>query len=390
MLERSLHLENVQKLLLEFPVVAIVGARQTGKTTLAAAVSRGFEGPTHHFDLEDPRDEARLTAPMLALEPLSGLVIIDEIQRRPDLFPVLRVLADKAGTRVRYLILGSAAPELIKGSGESLAGRVAYHELPGLDLGEVGPNQIDALWHRGGLPRSMLAGSDAASLRWRREYIRAYLERDIPALGLRLAPATLRRFWSMLAHYSGQLWSGAEMARAFGVSEPTVRHYLDILVATCMVRVLPPWFENVSKRQVRAPKVYLADSGVLHTLLDIPARAEALLRHPRVGASWEGFALQQVVQALGAEWRDCHHWRAHTGAELDLLVFKDGRRLGFEIKRTDSPRVTPSMRSACDVLGLETLYVIHAGHAAWPLEERVFALPLGAVFERFSAERRPR
>lgn len=382
MLERALHLVSVQQLLLEFPVVAIVGARQTGKTTLAAAVASGFEGSTHHFDLEDPRDDARLTAPMLALEPLSGLVIIDEIQRRPDLFPVLRVLADKAGTRVRYLILGSAAPELIKGSGESLAGRVAYHELPGLDLGEVGSSQLDVLWQRGGLPRSVLASSDAASLRWRREYIRAYLERDIPALGLRLAPATLRRFWSMLAHYSGQLWSGAEMARAFGVSEPTVRHYLDILAATCMVRILPPWFENVSKRQVRAPKVYLADSGLLHALLDIPARSEALWGHPRVGASWEGFALQQVVRALGVDWRDCYHWRAHTGAELDLLVFKDGRRLGFEIKRTDSPRVTASMRSARDVLGLESLYVIHAGQTAWPLEERMFSLPLAAVFER--------
>lgn len=376
---RPAHAAEVHQLLLEFPVVAIVGARQTGKTTLAHALAQGFAGPAHHFDLEDPRDDARLAAPMLALEPLEGLVVIDEVQRRPDLFPVLRVLADKAGTRVRYLILGSAAPELIHGSGESLAGRVAYHELPGLDLHEVGPGQADVLWQRGGLPRSLLAGSDAASLRWRREYIRAYLERDIPALGFRLAPATLRRFWSMLAHYSGQIWNGAELARAFGVSEPTVRHYLDILAATCMVRVLPPWFENVSKRQVRAPKIYLSDSGLLHALLDIPSGAEALLGHPRVGASWEGFALHQLVQALGVDWRDCHHWRAHTGAELDLLVVKDGQRIGFEIKRTDAPRLTASMRSALNVLGLDVLYAVHAGTQAWQMEERVHALPLADV-----------
>ena len=387
MLERSSHLGQVRELLLEFPVVAIVGARQTGKTTLAGAVSRAFAGPAHHFDLEDPRDEARLAAPMLALEPLTGLVVIDEVQRRPDLFPVLRVLADKAGTRVRYLILGSAAPELMRGSGESLAGRVAYHELPGLDLGEVGPGGIDTLWRRGGLPRSFLASSDGASLRWRREYVRAYLERDIPLLGFRLASTTLRRFWSMLAHYSGQLWSGAEMARAFGVSEPTVRHYLDILEATCMVKVLPAWFENVPKRQVKAPKVYLADSGLLHALLDLPAGQEALLKHPRVGASWEGFAVQQVVQALRVQWRQCHHWRAHTGTELDLLVFKDGRRIGFEIKRTDAPRLSASMRSAMNVLALDELHVIHAGTRAWQLDERAWALPLAGVFEHFGVER---
>jgi predicted AAA+ superfamily ATPase len=278
-------------------VVAIVGARQTGKTTLAQAIGDGCGGAVHRFDLEDPRDDARLAAPMLALEALDGLVIIDEVQRRPDLFPVLRVLADRAGTRVRYLILGSAAPELVQGGGESLAGRIAFHELPGLDLAEVGAEHVDSLWRRGGLPRSLLAAGDAASLRWRREYIRAYLERDIPALGFRLAPATLRRFWSMLAHYSGQLWNGAELARAFGVSEPTVRHYLDILAATCMVRILPPWHENVGKRQVKAPKIYLADSGLLHALLDIGADRESLLGHPRVGASWEGFALHQIVRA---------------------------------------------------------------------------------------------
>jgi predicted AAA+ superfamily ATPase len=387
MIERPFHAAEIGTLLREFPVVAIVGARQTGKTTLAQAFGDAFGGAVHRFDLEDPRDDARLAAPMLALEPLDGLVIIDEVQQRPDLFPVLRVLADRAGTRVRYLILGSAAPELVQGGGESLAGRIAFHELPGLDLAETGTQQIDALWQRGGLPRSLLAASDAASLRWRREYIRAYLERDSPALGFRLAPATLRRFWSMLAHYSGQLWNGAELARAFGVSEPTVRHYLDIIAATCMVRILPPWHENVGKRQVKAPKIYLADSGLLHALLDIGADRESLLGHPRVGASWEGFALHQIVRALSADWRDCHHWRLHTGAELDLLVTHGKRRIGFEIKRTDAPRITPSMRSALDVLRLDKLYVVHAGKDAWPIDERIAALPLAGLFEQMRGER---
>jgi predicted AAA+ superfamily ATPase len=386
MINRPSHAAEIGVLLREFPVVAIVGARQTGKTTLAQAIGDSFGGAVHRFDLEDPRDDARLASPMLALEPLDGLVIIDEVQRRPDLFPVLRVLADRAGTRVRYLILGSAAPELVQGGGESLAGRIAFHELPGLDLAEVGTEQVDSLWRRGGLPRSLLPASDTASLRWRREYIRAYLERDIPALGFRLAPATLRRFWSMLAHYSGQLWNGAELARAFGVSEPTVRHYLDILAATCMVRILPPWHENVGKRQIKAPKIYLADSGLLHALLDIGADQESLLGHPRVGASWEGFALHQIVRALAADWRDCHHWRLHTGAELDLLVTRGKRRIGFEIKRTDAPRVSPSMRSALDVLRLDKLYVVHAGAKAWPMDERIAALPLAGLFEHFRDE----
>jgi len=385
-IERHGHAQAIRSLLGEFPIVAIIGARQTGKTTLAQAVGNAFDGATHRFDLEDPRDDARLASPMLALESLDGLVIIDEVQRRPDLFPVLRVLADRAGTRVRYLILGSAAPELIQGSGESLAGRIAFHELPGFDLAETGVEQLDTLWRRGGLPRSLLAANDAASLRWRREYIRAYLERDIPALGFRLAPATLRRFWNMLAHYSGQLWNGAELARAFGVSEPTVRHYLDILVATCMVRVLPPWFENVGKRQVKAPKIFFADSGLLHALLDIGQGQEALLSHPRVGASWEGYVLHQIVSALDADWRDCHHWRLHTGAELDLLVMRGARRLGFEIKRTDAPKITPSMRSALEVLHLDKLYVVHAGATAWPMGERVDAVPLGGLFETLRNE----
>ncbi|MDP1651521.1 MAG: ATP-binding protein [Rhodocyclaceae bacterium] len=397
MIKRRRHLEIVAGLLADFPVVAIVGARQTGKTTLAGMLAASSGGAVQRFDLEDPRDDMRLASPMLALEGLTGLVVIDEIQRRPDLFPVLRVLADRPGMPARFLILGSAAPELMKNSAESLAGRVAYHELPGFDLTEIA--DIDTLWRRGGFPRACLAGNEAASQRWRREFIRAYLERDIPALGFRLAPATLRRFWGMLAHYSGQLWNGAELARAFGVTEPTVRHYLDILAATYMVRILRPWHEseasvkanarsalrrsqNLGKRQVKAPKIYLADSGILHSLLDIGANPEALLGHPRVGASWEGFALQQIVQTLGADWQDCYHWRLHTGAELDLLVNQDGHRLGFEIKRTDTPRLTPSMHSACEALQLERLFVVHAGRETWPMAERIEALPLADVAAR--------
>ncbi|MDP2810545.1 MAG: ATP-binding protein [Rhodocyclaceae bacterium] len=395
MIARKLHRQAVSGLLDSFPVVAIVGARQTGKTTLAHALAADWPGPVHRFDLEDPRSEARLDAPMLALEGLTGLVVIDEVQRRPDLFPVLRVLADRAGTPARFMILGSASPELMQRSSESLAGRVAHHELPGFDHAEVstegsgdnpetGPSILDALWWRGGFPRSFLAVSEAASLRWRREFIRGYLERDIPALGFRLAPTPLRRFWGMLAHYSGQLWNGAELARAFGVTEPTVRRYLDILAATYMVRVLQPWHENLGKRQVKAPKVYLADSGILHSLLEI-GRRDDLLGHPRVGASWEGFALHQVVRALDADWRDCYHWRLHTGAELDLLVVKEGVRTGFEFKRTDAPRLTPSMRSAQDVLGLERLYVVHAGRDAYPLAPAVEALPIGQLHPRLAS-----
>ena len=375
MIERIRHLEEVRGLLAEFPVAALIGARQVGKTTLARRIAADWTGERHHFDLEDPRTEARLAAPMLALEPLRGLVVLDEIQRHPELFPVLRVLADRPGTPARFLLLGSAAPEITRQSAESLAGRVAYHELPGLDLGETGAGQLDALWLRGGFPRSLLAASESSSLRWRREFIRAYLERDIPALGLRLAPATLRRFWSMLAHYHGQTWNGSELARAFGVTERTVRHYLDILTATFMVRVLPPWHANLGKRQVKAPKVYLADSGILHGLLDIDT-SEALRGHPKTGASWEGFALHQVVRRLGVEWSACHYWKLHTGAELDLFVQDGGRRLGFEFKCSDAPRLTPSMASAMEHLRLDRLYVVHAGRERFPLGRNIEALPL--------------
>jgi uncharacterized protein len=378
MIPRDAHVATVRQLLDQFPVVALLGARQVGKTTLARMIAERVGAAATRFDLEDPRDDTRLAAPMLALEPLRGLVVLDEIQRRPDLFPPLRVLADRPGTPARFLILGSASPELIRTSAESLAGRVAHHELPGLDLAEVGESHWQQSWLRGGYPSSFLATNDQTSMRWRQELIRTLLERDLPALGLRLPAETLRRFWQMLAHYHGQVWNGAELARAFGVSEKTVRHYLDLLVSTFMVRLLPPWYANLAKRQVRSPKVYIADPGLLHALLGLGSLPD-LTGHPKVGASWEGFAITEVIAALGAQREECYFWALHTGAELDLLVTRGQRRLGFEIKLTDSPRITPSIRSALEHLDLERLYLVHAGDQRFPLAERVEALPLRAL-----------
>ena len=376
-ISRPTHLNALRSLLEQFPVVAMIGPRQGGKTTLARQLASQWQGAVHFFDLEDPRDAARLASPMLALEPFVGLVILDEIQTQTQLFPVLRVLADRTPCVTRFLILGSAAPELAQQSAESLAGRVAYHELTGFNLAEVGVDNTRRLWLQGGFPRAYLE-PQAASVRWRQAFSRTYLERDIPALGLRLPAATLRRFWGMLAHYHGQTWNGAELARAFGVSEKTVRHYLDILSATFMVRVLPPWHENLGKRSVKAPKIYLADSGMLHTLLGLENEA-VLMSHPKVGASWEGFAMAQVIAALGATPEQCHYWKLHTGAELDLLIQRNGERRGFEFKLTDSPRSSASMHSAMQSLRLTSLHVVHAGAHSYPMAEGIHALALADV-----------
>ena len=376
-ISRPTHLNALRSLLEQFPVVAMIGPRQGGKTTLARQLASQWQGAVHFFDLEDPRDAARLASPMLALEPFVGLVILDEIQTQTQLFPVLRVLADRTPCVTRFLILGSAAPELAQQSAESLAGRVAYHELTGFNLAEVGVDNTRRLWLQGGFPRAYLE-PQAASVRWRQAFSRTYLERDIPALGLRLPAATLRRFWGMLAHYHGQTWNGAELARSFGVSEKTVRHYLDILSATFMVRVLPPWHENLGKRSVKAPKIYLADSGMLHTLLGLENEA-VLMSHPKVGASWEGFAMAQVIAALGATPEQCHYWKLHTGAELDLLIQRNGERRGFEFKLTDSPRSSASMHSAMQSLRLTSLHVVHAGAHSYPMAEGIHALALADV-----------
>ncbi len=378
MLARSALLSTLQQRLEAFPVVALLGARQVGKTTLARQFTESWPGEATFFDLEDPRHLARLADPMLALEPLRGLVVLDEVQRVPELFPILRVLADRPGLPARFLVLGSASPELLRQSSESLAGRIAHWEMEGFRMPELEPAEGEALWVRGGFPRSLLAREESASLEWRREFIRTYLERDLSLLGFGMPPEAMRRFWSMLAHYHGQTWNGAELARAFGMAERTVRRYLDALVSTFMVRRLEPWHENLAKRQVKSPKIYLSDSGLLHALLGIEDRSQ-LLGHPKVGASWEGFAIEQVVASLSLRREECSFWALHSGAELDLLVQRGGRRWGFEFKFTSAPRRTRSMHSAIEALGLRKLFVVHAGETRFAMGEQIEALPLLAL-----------
>jgi predicted AAA+ superfamily ATPase len=332
----------------------------------------------HVFDLERPGDAQRLADPMVALEHLRGLVVIDEVQRRPDLFPALRVLADRPRTPARFLVLGSAAPTLLRQGAETLAGRVYFHELRGFALDEVGFERLDRLWTRGGFPRSFLARSESASFEWREQFVRTFLEREVAELELGVPPAALRRFWSMLAHYHAQVWNGSELGRAFGVADTTVRRYLDALTGTFVVRQLPPWFENLGKRQVKAPKIYLADSGIAHALLGIRTRDE-LDRHPKIGATWEGFVIDEIVTHLGADRRECFFWATHGGAELDLLVVRGRRRLGFEIKRTDAPKVTASMRIAIESLELDSLDVLHAGRETFPLGDGIRAVAVGRL-----------
>lgn len=383
MLARSGHADSLRRLLRVFPVVALLGARQVGKTTLAASVA-GDRPDVHVFDLQDPVDRERMGDPMQALRDLHGLVVLDEIQNAPETFPVLRVLADRRPLPARFLVLGSASPDLLRQSSETLAGRIAFHELRPFDLDEVGASSWRTLWLRGGFPLAYLAQDDAESALWRRAFVRTYLERDLPQLGVRIPADTIRRFWTMLAHYHGQTWNGAELARAFGVAQSTVRRYLDVLTATYMARRLQSWFENLAKREVKSPKVYLSDSGILHRLLGIETRAD-LECHPKVGASFEGFAIEQVIRALGAEPEECFTWALHSGAELDLLVVRGQQRLGFEIKHTSTPRVTRSMRSALDVLGLERLDIVYPGTDVFPLGERIRAVGIESVFEELAS-----
>lgn len=371
---REAHIRAVQKLLATRKVVAILGARQVGKTTLARAVA-AHRSRVAVFDLEDPRDIARLDEPTLTLEPLRGLVVLDEIHRRPDLFPILRVLADRPRTPARFLILGSASPDLLRQSSETLAGRIAFHDLDGFDLREVGPENARRLWFRGGFPESFLSRTHGASFDWRRDFVRTFVERDIPGLGIGIPAATLTRFWTMLAHYHGQVWNASDIGASLGVSHTTVRKYLDLLTQTFVIRQLRPWTENIGKRVVKSPKVYIADSGLLHALLQLPT-PDDVESHPKLGASWEGFGVAQVTRALGARADECYYWRTHAGAELDLLVVRGRKRLGFEFKRTDAPRVTPSMRNALHDLRLSSLYVVHAGRDAYQLTRQIDAIPV--------------
>lgn len=380
MLPRKMELSELAGLMERHRVVGITGARQVGKTTLAEAYRETVSEPCHWFDLENPEDEARLSEPMLALKKLSGLVVIDEVQRHPGLFPILRVLADRKPNPARFLILGSASPELLRQGAESLAGRIFYHELGGFSLGEVGAENADRLWIRGGLPLSYLADTEQGSFETRTGYIRTFIEKDLPQLGINVAAATMRRFWTMLAHYHGQTWNSSELARSFGVADTTVRNYLDQLSSALVVRQLQPWHANISKRQVKSPKVYIADSGIFHALLNLPEAAD-VESHPKCGASWEGFVMNQLIRHLGARPEECFFWATHAGAELDLLIVRGRKRLGFEIKRTAVPKVTPSMRHALTDLQLEKLVVIHAGDHTFPLTGQIRAVALADILK---------
>jgi len=374
LIPRPAILTQVARALAIHPVAALLGPRQCGKTTVARMI--GEQEPSTYFDLENPVDVRRLSAPLTVLEALSGLVVIDEVQRQPELLQLVRVLVDRPHNAARFLLLGSASPQLVRGASESLAGRIGFIDLSGFDLTEVDAAQRDRLWLRGGFPRSFLADDDSASVIWRQGFIRTFLERDIPQLGITIPAETLRRFWSMVAHYHGQVWNAAEFARSLGASEVTARRYLDILAGAYMVRVLPPWFENISKRQVKSPKVYIRDSGILHGLLQLNTLS-ALQSHPKLGASWEGFAIEQIIGLLDT--RDAYFWATHGGAELDLLVRVGGRHYGFEIKYADAPGKSRSMQIALQDLGLEHLWVVYPGRHEYALDERITALPLEAL-----------
>jgi len=379
MIDRPTDKARLTDFIASFPVTAIVGPRQVGKTTLA----RGFE-VNHFFDLENPRDAAMLAEPQLALEPLSGLIVIDEVQRVPNLFPLLRHLVDTHKDQ-RYLILGSASRDLLRQSADSLAGRIAYHELGGFRLSDVGAGQWRKLWLRGGLPPSYVAPTDDLSFQWLGQYIATFLERDIPQLGITIPSATLRRFWTMLCHYHGQIINYAEFARSFGVSDMTVRRYLDVLEGTFMVRLLQPWHVNIGKRLVKRPKLYLRDSGLLHSLLAIRSPRD-LAAHNKLGASWEGFALEVAARAIGKRNEELAFWATHSGAEVDLFWQEHGKNWAVEVKYADAPRLTPSMTTAVKNLDLAHLWVLYPGDRAYSLASNTSVLPLAAVRDGWQYE----
>jgi len=374
MIDRPGYRKSIAEALARSPVCAITGPRQCGKTTLARKIAG--EQESHYFDLESPRDLLRLQNPELELGLLEGLVILDEIQARPDLFPVLRVLADRNSPSTRFLILGSASPELGRRSAQTLAGRVEYVDMHGFDITETGVEFERRLWIRGGFPRSYLGKRESDSVAWREGFVRTFLERDLPQFGIRIGSAVMRRFWTMLAHSHGQLWNASELGRAMGLTDKTVRNYLDDLSETYMVRQLQPWFENLKKRQVKSPKVYLRDSGLLHHLLGLGTFDE-LSGHPKVGASWEGFAIEQVLRITQA--RQAYFWATQSGAELDLLILHGGRKLGFEFKYSEHPKVTRSMRTALEDLKLDRLCIICPGDVQAQLDEKISVSGLSMI-----------
>jgi predicted AAA+ superfamily ATPase len=372
MIERKNNLQAVQKLVDLFPVTAILGARQIGKTTLARLIRAD-----HYYDLENPKDLSLFDNPQTLLERLKGLVVIDEIQCKAELFSLLRYLVDTY-PQTRYLILGSASRDLIRQSSESLAGRIGYHQLGGLDLKDVGNDNIERLWLGGGFPKAYTAKDIAMAQIWLENYITTFLERDIPQLGISIAAQTLRRFWMMLCHYHGQIINYAEMATSFGVSDHTIRRYIEILCGTFMVRTLHPWHENVGKRQVKRPKVYVRDSGLFHCLMAISSM-ESLLSHPKLGASWEGFAMEMAVRAIGKQDNEIFFWKAHNGPEVDLYWLAHGKNWAVEFKFSDAPGMTASMKTAIEVLNLEHLWVIYPGDKRYPLHPKITVLPLAHV-----------
>ena len=376
MIVRTKAMEALELALDDNPIAVLLGPRQCGKTTLARAYAH--RRPSTFFDLEKPSDRAKLQTPELVLESLTGLIVIDEVQRMPELFTVLRPLADRPHSSAKFLLLGSVAPELVRGVSESLAGRAGFVDLSGFDLQDVEPNLADQLWVRGGFPRSFLAKSDRASLNWRQDFIRTFLERDLPNLGLRIPAEALLRFWSMLAHYHAQIWNGAELARGMGLSEKTVRSYLDILAGAFVLRVLQPWHENIGKRQYKSPKIYIRDSGLLHALLSVESRLQ-LAGHPKQGASWEGFALEQLLGVVDT--RQAFFWGTHGGAELDLMFFRGGKRYGVELKCSDGPTMTKSLHVALEYLQLEKAWIVYPGRDTYPVHEKVIVCPLPTTLQ---------
>jgi uncharacterized protein len=362
------------------PVTALLGPRQCGKTTLALEIA--LQRNAVCFDLEDPETHAQLANPKLALEGLRGMVIIDEIQRRPELTRLLRVLADRKPLPARFLILGSASPDLMRQASDSLAGRVHFVDMSGFSLAEVGAKARSKLWLRGGFPPAFLAESDAVSRKWREDFIRAFLERDLPQLGVRVPAEMLRRFWTMVAHYHGQIWNGSEIGASLGVSHHTTRHYLDLLAGAYVLRQLPPWFENVGKRVVKSPKVYIRDSGLFHTLMGI-ADERALQAHPKLGASWEGFALEQVLGVANP--RNAYFWATQSRAELDLLLLSGGKRWGFEFKCADAPVMTKSLHVATTDLQVEHTWVVYPGQRYYPIADNVDVVPLATALQKAAA-----
>ncbi len=368
-IQRHIDYAEIQKRLSTYRVTALLGPRQSGKTTLA----RQFQS-NHYFDLENPMDLAQFQNPQLTLTRCKGLIIIDEIQRKPELFPLIRYLVDTIPEQ-HYLILGSASRDLIRQSSETLAGRISYYTLLGLRAMDINSDQIEQLWFRGGLPSSFLAADDAISYQWREDYIRTFLERDIPALGITIPAETLRRFWHMVSHYHGNIINFAEIGRSFGIADTTVRHYIDILVGTFMLRILQPWYMNLGKRLVKRPKLYFRDSGIFHSLLAIET-PEILYRHPKLGNSWEGFALDCVWRSVGKPDEQAYFWATHSGAEVDLFWQHQAKSWACEFKFSDAPTLTKSMLSALEALNLEKLWVIYPGSTKYDIHEKIEVLPL--------------